>query len=85
MSFLFHLLKYFGYVQQKNAPLHEAFLETLIRSCKNSYMSGEGYNKLLKQTTPQYFLSDEFSLHCQSNELYTVLSILRRLGELVSE
>jgi hypothetical protein len=41
--------------------------------------------KLLKQTKPQYFLSDEFSLLRQGNELYTVLSILRRLGELVSE
>ncbi|MBF2028901.1 MAG: restriction endonuclease subunit R [Oscillatoriales cyanobacterium C42_A2020_001] len=41
--------------------------------------------KLLKQSAPQYILSDEFSLYRQDNELYTVLSILRRLGELVTE
>ncbi|MEX0271118.1 restriction endonuclease subunit R [Leptolyngbyaceae cyanobacterium UHCC 1019] len=41
--------------------------------------------KLLKNNVPQYLLSDEFSLNRQGNELYTVLSILRRLGELVTE
>ena len=41
--------------------------------------------KLLKKNVPQYLLSDEFSLNRQGNELYTVLSILRCLGELVTE
>lgn len=41
--------------------------------------------KLLKQGIPQYILSDEFSLYRQGNELYAVLAILRRLGELITE
>ncbi len=41
--------------------------------------------KLLKPGTLQYGLSDEFSLNRQGNELYQVLAILRRLGELVTE
>lgn len=39
--------------------------------------------KLTKQDTPQYALSDEFTLYRRGNELYSVLSILKRLGELV--
>ncbi|MGK7873795.1 MAG: restriction endonuclease subunit R [Xenococcaceae cyanobacterium] len=39
--------------------------------------------KLTKQDYPRYALSDEFTLKRRGNELYTVLSVLRRLGELV--
>ncbi len=39
--------------------------------------------KLTKQGTPQYALSDEFSLLNRRNDLYTVLSILKRLGNLM--
>lgn len=39
--------------------------------------------KLTKQDTPRYALSDEFTLNRRGNELYSVLSVLRRLGELV--
>ncbi len=41
--------------------------------------------KLMKQGMPQYVCSDEFSLYRQGNELYTVLRILRRFGEIVLE
>jgi hypothetical protein len=41
--------------------------------------------KLIRQGVPQYWLSDEFSLYRQGNELHQVLSILRRLGEIVTE
>lgn len=39
--------------------------------------------KLSKQGTPQYAISDDFSLLRRQNELYSVLSILKRLGSLV--
>ena len=37
--------------------------------------------KLIQQETPQYGLSEEFSLYRRENELYAVLRILRMLGE----
>jgi hypothetical protein len=40
--------------------------------------------KLTKQDTPSYALSDEFALKRRGNELYSVLSVLRRLGEIVT-
>ncbi len=40
--------------------------------------------KLIQQGTPRYALSDEFSLRRRGNELYNVLSVLRRMGELVT-
>jgi hypothetical protein len=40
--------------------------------------------KLIKQNSPRYALSDEFSLNRRGNELYTVLSVLKRLGELAT-
>lgn len=40
--------------------------------------------KLVKGETPQYALSDEFVLRKRGNELYRVLSILKRLGELAT-
>lgn len=38
--------------------------------------------KLVKGETPQYALSDEFVLRKRGNELYSVLSILKRFGQL---
>jgi len=41
--------------------------------------------KLIQQDTPQYALSEEFSLLRRENELYQVLSILKKLGQLISQ
>jgi len=41
--------------------------------------------KLTQANTPQYALSDKFTLWQQENELYKVLSILKKLGQLISE
>lgn len=41
--------------------------------------------KLTQSNTPQYALSDKFTLWQQGNELYKVLSILKKLGQLISE
>lgn len=38
--------------------------------------------KLTKQGIPQYARSDDFSIYNRGNELYTVFSILKRLGAL---
>ncbi len=40
--------------------------------------------KLIQQDFPVYALSDEFTLR-RGNDLYTVLSVLKRLGQLISE
>ena len=40
--------------------------------------------KLIQQDTPQYGLSDEFTLRRRGNELYGVLGVLKRLGELLT-
>ncbi len=40
--------------------------------------------KLTKQDTPQYALSDEFTLR-RGNDLYSVLGILKRLGALLTQ
>jgi hypothetical protein len=40
--------------------------------------------KLMNQMGLQYSLSDEFSLYRQRNELWDVLKILKRLGEIES-
>jgi hypothetical protein len=40
--------------------------------------------KLLQQITPQYTLSEDFSILRRENELYKVLSILKRLGQIIS-
>ncbi|MEL7039370.1 MAG: restriction endonuclease subunit R [Cyanobacteria bacterium J06592_8] len=40
--------------------------------------------KLIQQDTPKYAESDVFSLRRRENELYTVLSILKRLAEIVT-
>ncbi|MBD1809946.1 restriction endonuclease subunit R [Microcoleus sp. FACHB-SPT15] len=41
--------------------------------------------KLTQANTIQYALSDKFTLWQQGNELYKVLSILKKLGQLISE
>ena len=41
--------------------------------------------KLDQQDTPQYALSDKFTLWQRENELYKVLSILKKLGQLISQ
>jgi hypothetical protein len=40
--------------------------------------------KLTKQDTPQYALSDEFTLR-RGNDLYSVLSVLKRFGALLTQ
>lgn len=40
--------------------------------------------KLTQGSTPQYALSDKFTLWKRENELYKVLSILKKLGQLIS-
>lgn len=41
--------------------------------------------KLTQSTTPQYALSAKFTLWNRDNELYKVLSILKKLGQLISD
>lgn len=40
--------------------------------------------KLVQQDTPQYALSEQYTLWKRENELYEVLSILKKLGQLIS-
>ena len=40
--------------------------------------------KLIQQDTPKYALSESFSLLKRENELYKVLSILKRLGKIIN-
>jgi len=40
--------------------------------------------KLTKQDTPQYALSDEFTLLKRENELYRILSVLKNLSKILS-
>jgi hypothetical protein len=49
--------------------------------------NGEDFQflKLQKQETPFYALSDKFTLSKRQNELYQVLSILKKLGSIISE
>lgn len=41
--------------------------------------------KLIQRDTPQYGLSEDFSLWRRENELYKVLRILKRLGQLINQ
>lgn len=41
--------------------------------------------KLIQRATPQYALSEDFSLWRRENELYKVLRILKRLGQLINQ
>lgn len=48
--------------------------------------SGEDFQfiKLTKQDTPRYAMSDKFTLSKRENELYKVLRILKKLGQILS-
>ncbi|BAY73977.1 hypothetical protein NIES25_03850 [Nostoc linckia NIES-25] len=48
--------------------------------------SGEDFQfiKLIKQDKPEYILSDKFTLSKRKNELYKVLSILKKLSQILS-
>ncbi|BAZ26678.1 hypothetical protein NIES4073_75860 [Kalymmatonema gypsitolerans NIES-4073] len=48
-------------------------------------INGEDFQflKLTKQDTPKYALSDKFTLSRRGNELYQVLSILKKLGTIL--
>lgn len=48
--------------------------------------SGEDFQfiKLIKQDKPEYSLSDKFTLSRRENELYKVLSILKKLSQILS-
>jgi hypothetical protein len=41
--------------------------------------------KLTQQDTPQYAFSDKFTLSKRENELYKVLSVLKKLGQILSQ
>lgn len=41
--------------------------------------------KLMKQDAPQYAFSDKFTLSKRENELYKVLSVLKNLGQILSQ
>ncbi|BAZ49222.1 hypothetical protein NIES4103_18330 [Nostoc sp. NIES-4103] len=49
-------------------------------------INGEDFQfiKLIKQDNPMYALSDRFTLYRRENELYKVLNILNRLGEILN-
>lgn len=48
-------------------------------------MNGEDFQfiKLIKQDQPIYALSDRFTLYRRENELYKVLNILKKIGQIV--
>ncbi|WP_366828974.1 hypothetical protein [Nostoc sp. NMS2] len=49
-------------------------------------MNGEDFQfiKLIKQDQPMYALSDRFTLYRRKNELYKVLNILKKIGQVLS-
>ncbi|MCA1994107.1 MAG: restriction endonuclease subunit R [Coleofasciculus sp. S288] len=85
-------------IESKNAgvSLREALPQCLAYMLKNPQperpifgllTNGDdfGFIKLTHQGTPQYALSDKFALWKRENELYKVLSILKKLGQLISQ
>lgn len=89
---------WFAIIESKNAgvSLREALPQCLAYMLKNPQperpifgllTNGDdfGFIKLTQQGTPQYALSDKFTLWKRENELYKVLSILKRLGQLISQ
>ena len=79
--------------KNKKFSLEQALPQALFYMLKNphpekptfgSITNGSHFTfiKLTQQDTPKYGLSEEFSLYRRGNELYRVLSILRRLGDL---
>jgi hypothetical protein len=47
--------------------------------------NGEDFQviKLIKEDKPKYALSDKFTLFRKENELYQVLAILRKIGQIL--
>lgn len=85
-------------IESKKAAvsLRAAIPQTLAYMLKNSQperpifallINGDNFVfvKLMQQDTPQYAFSDQFSLWRRENELYKVLSILKKLGQLISQ
>lgn len=81
--------------KRTSIPLPTAFPQILAYMMANPYSNqptfgvvtnGDGFIflKLSRQEPPQYDMSREFSLFPRRHELYEVLRILKRLGELVT-
>ncbi|MBE9127211.1 MULTISPECIES: type I restriction endonuclease [unclassified Coleofasciculus] len=88
---------WFAVIESKNAgiSLREALPQCLAymlnnpqpdRSIFGLLTNGDDFVfvKLTQQGTPKYALSDKFTLWKRENELYKVLSILKKLGQLIS-
>ena len=88
---------WFAIIESKNAAisLRPAIPQTLVYMLNNPQperpifallTNGDNFLfiKLIQQDTRQYALSEQFSLLRRENELYQVLSILKKLGQLIS-
>jgi predicted type IV restriction endonuclease len=89
---------WFAVIETKNAAIsiRSAILQTIAYILSNPQpeqpifalvTNGDHFLfvKLVQQPTPQYALSEDFSLWKRDNELYKVLSILKRLGQLINQ
>ena len=87
---------WFAIVESKKSgiSLMPAIPQTLVYMLANPQQDrpifaliANGHNflflKLTKQETPQYALSDQFTLLKRSNELYDVLRIIKKLSQLI--
>lgn len=63
-----------------NNPLPEQAIFALLTNGDNFV-----FMKSVQQVTPQYALSEQYTLLKRENELYKVLSILNKLGQIISE
>ncbi len=63
-----------------NNPQPERPIFGLLTNGDNS-----AFIKLMHGDSPQYALSEQFSLWRRENELYKVLSILKKLGQIISQ
>ncbi len=61
------------------APNHEELVYSLV-------LNGEDFQflKLSQKNKPMYALSNRFSLYRSENELYIVLNILKKLGQILN-
>ncbi len=88
---------WFAILESKNAAisLRAAIPQTLAYMLNNPnpeppifalLTNGDNFAfvKLIQQNTPQYALSDQFTLWKRKNELYNVLSILKKLSQLMN-
>jgi len=57
------------------------------KACFGLVMNGSNFIfiKLTKQAQPTYALSDKFTLFRRENELYKVLSIIKKLGQIITQ